>query len=276
MSRTWFITGAGRGFGREFATAALQRGDRVAATARDGHALDDLLDRHPDALLPLTLDVTDRDAVLEAVGRAHDRFGRIDVVVNNAGFGLFGAVEEIAPDQLRRQLEVNLLGPLHVVQAVLPVLREQGGGHIVQISSISGVVALPDLGGYTASKFALEGLSESLAQEVERFGVAVTIVEPGGYATDWSGSSADRAERLPEYDRLHEAVAERMRQNADRPGFVGDPRAVGPALLRIVDAERPPLRVFFGDAPAARVPEVYRQRLETWRQWGWLAAQANG
>jgi NAD(P)-dependent dehydrogenase (short-subunit alcohol dehydrogenase family) len=271
MSKVWFITGTSRGFGREFARAALGRGDRVAATARDIATLDDLVGEYGDAVLPLALDVTDREAAFAAVGTAVERFGRLDVVVNNAGYGLFGAVEEITPEQLQRQLDVNLFGVLHVTQAVLPVLREQGSGHIVQISTIGGVAAFPNLGGYHASKWALEGLTESLAQEVAGLGISVTLVEPGGFATDWAGSSAAHATPLPAYDALREGMAAR-RGSAK----AGDPTAAGPALLKVVDAEEPPLRVFFGELPTQIVPTLYANRLATWEQWKDVSIEADG
>jgi NAD(P)-dependent dehydrogenase (short-subunit alcohol dehydrogenase family) len=274
MSKIWFITGAGRGFGREFTEAALSRGDKVAATVRDASALDDLVARHGDALLPLQLDVTDRAGVFAAVAGAQETFGRIDVVVNNAGYGLFGAVEEITEQQLRDQLEVNLFGVLHVTQAVLPVLRDQGAGHIVQISTIGGQAAFPSLGGYHASKWALEGLTESLAQEVAGFGIKVTLVEPGSYGTDWAGSSAVHAAPQAQYDGLRAAMAERRATTP--PGMTGDPAAAGPALLRIVDAEQPPLRVLFGTAPTMLLPQILQQRLDTWEQWKQLSIEANG
>jgi NAD(P)-dependent dehydrogenase (short-subunit alcohol dehydrogenase family) len=274
VRRIWFITGAGRGFGWEFAKAALERGDAVAATVRDVRSLDDLVQRHGDAVLPLGLDVTDREKVFAAVARAKDTFGRLDIVVNNAGYGLFGMVEEITEQQLRDQLEVNLFGVLHVTQAVLPILREQGAGHIVQISTIGGVAAFPGLGGYHASKWALEGLSESLAQEVAPFGIKVTLVEPGPFATDWSGSSAVHAEALPPYDVIRKAGA---KQAKNRPGNLnGDPAAAGAALLKVVDAEEPPLRVLFGTLPTMIAPSLYAQRLETWDAWKPVSIEANG
>ncbi|WP_169736521.1 SDR family NAD(P)-dependent oxidoreductase, partial [Promicromonospora kroppenstedtii] len=168
--------------------------------------LDELVAEHGDAVLPLRLDVTDPDQARAAVRTAADELGRIDVVVNNAGYGLFGTVEEITPEQLRAQLDVNLFGVPHVTQAALPVLRAQGAGHIVQVSSSSGVAAWPGLGGYSASKWALEGLSESLAQEVAGFGIHVTLVEPGPVDTGWRGESAVRAAELPAYDALRAAA----------------------------------------------------------------------
>lgn len=274
MSKVWFITGASRGFGKQFAKNALGRGDRVAATARQIGQLQDLVEEYGDLVLPLTLDVTDRAAVFSAVAEAKKHFGRLDVVVNNAGYGLFGAVEEITPEQLRDQLDVNLFGVLHVTQAALPVLREQGAGHIVQISTIGGVAAFPNLGGYHASKWALEGLTESLAQEVAGFGIKVTLIEPGGFATDWAGSSATHASPQPQYDSLRAALAE---QAANAPAeFFGDPVAAGRAILEVVDAETPPLRVFFGTMPTLMVPGIYQSRLEGWEEWKHLAIAANG
>jgi NAD(P)-dependent dehydrogenase (short-subunit alcohol dehydrogenase family) len=195
--KTWFITGASRGFGREWAVAALDRGDQVAATARDIASLDDLEARYRDAILPIRLDVTDRDADFAAVQLTHDYFGRLDVIVNDAGCAQFGMVEEISEAEIRAQLETNLLGALWVAQAALPYLRQQGSGHIVQVSSIGGISAFPNAGAYHASQWALEGLSQSLAAEVAGFGVKVTLVVPTGYTMDWVGSSASHATELP-------------------------------------------------------------------------------
>lgn len=273
-TKTWFITGAGRGFGRRFTQAALERGDNVAATVRDTAALADLVAAHGDALLPLQLDVTDRAAVDAAIAATTERFGAIDVVVNNAGYGLFGMVEEITEAQLRQQFEVNLFGAFHVTQAVLPTLRTQGHGHIVQISTVGGIVSFPALGGYNASKWALEGLTESLAQEVAGFGIKVTLVEPAGYSTDWAGSSAVTAERLPEYADAHAQVAAGW--SSQPAEWTGDPDAVGAALLQVVDSEEPPLRVFFGIAPTQFVPQAYAQRLAEWKAWEAVSIAANG
>ena len=209
MGKVWFVTGSSKGFGREFVLAALERGDKVAATARNVDTLNDLVEKYGDAVLPLQLDVTNRDQVLAAVKSAHDKFGRLDVVINNAGYGLFGTVEEITEQQLRDQLETNLFGVFHVTQAVLPILREQGSGHIIQISTIGGIAAFPTLGGYHASKWALEGLTESLSQEVAGFGIKVTLVEPGGFDTDWGSASAVVADAQPQYAGLHDAMNSR-------------------------------------------------------------------
>ncbi len=226
--KTWFITGASRGFGREWSTAALERGDRVAATARDTSSLDDLVATYGDAILPLRLDVTDRAADFAAVAEAHEHFGRLDVVVNNAGYGHFGFVEELSEQEFRDQLETNVFGAMWVTQAALPFLREQGSGHILQVSSIGGISAFPLVGAYHASKWALEGFSQSLSQEVADFGIKVTLIEPGGFSTDWSGSSAKHSEELPAYAALHEQVAEQRKQ---RSGSAGDPEASAAAVL---------------------------------------------
>ena len=271
--KTWFITGTSRGFGREWAIAALERGDSVAATARDISSLDDLVARHGDAILPLSLDVTDRAAVFAAVAQAHQRFGRLDIVVNNAGYGQFGMVEEISEAQARAQIETNLFGALWVTQAALPYLREQRSGHILQVSSIGGISAFPNVGMYHASKWGLEGLSQALAREVAGFGIKVTLIEPGGFSTDWGGSSAQRAEPLPAYDGVREQAA---KMRASRQSVQGDPVATRAAVLRVVDAPEPPLRVFFGDAPLAIATADYESRLATWREWEPVSVAAQG
>jgi NAD(P)-dependent dehydrogenase (short-subunit alcohol dehydrogenase family) len=262
--KIWFITGASRGFGREWAIAALERGDSVAATARDLSTLDDLVATYGERFLALHLDVTDREADFAAVRQAHERFGRLDVVVNNAGYGHFGMVEELTEAEARAQLETNLFGALWVTQAALPVLREQGSGRILQVSSIGGISAFPLTGIYHASKWALEGISQSLAQEVASFGIKVTLIEPGGFATDWAGSSSSASEQLPAYADYHEHVQEQRRQ---RVGTPGDPHASAAAVLELVDADEPPLRCFFGTAPLGIAKADYEQRLATWEKW---------
>jgi NAD(P)-dependent dehydrogenase (short-subunit alcohol dehydrogenase family) len=270
--RTWFITGATGGFGRAWSTAALARGDRVAAAARRPERLSDLVAEHGDAVLPVALDVTDREAAFAAVRHAHDRFGRLDVVVNGAGYGLNGMVEEVTEPQARAQLDTNLLGALWVTQAALPILRAQGAGHIVQVSSIGGICAFAGLGMYHASKWALEGLSESLAAEVAPFGIHVTLVEPGGFDTG-AEAAAPHTEPLDAYADFREEARRRAR---GRRAALGDPAASAEALLRIVDADDPPLRVFFGSAPLGMAEAAYEARLATWRAWQPVAEQAQG
>jgi NAD(P)-dependent dehydrogenase (short-subunit alcohol dehydrogenase family) len=271
MSKIWFITGASRGFGKEWTEAALGRGDRVAATARRLQTLDDLVEAHGDALLPIQLDVDDRGADFEAVQRAADHFGGLDIVVNNAGYGQFGMIEELTEQELRAQLETNLFGALWITQAALPIMRAQGSGHIIQVSSIGGISAFPGTGAYHASKWGLEGFSQALAREVAGFGIHVTLIEPGGFSTDWGGASAKRSDELEAYAGVHEA------RNASRAAATpGDPAATGAALLKVVDAEPPPLRVFFGATPLAVATGDYESRLATWNTWQPVSIEAQG
>jgi NAD(P)-dependent dehydrogenase (short-subunit alcohol dehydrogenase family) len=243
---------------------------RVAATARDVTALDELVTEFGARVLPLALDVTDRAEAFATVEQAHQRFGRLDVVVNNAGYGHFGAVEELSESDLRGQLETNLFGAVWVTQAALPILREQRAGP-GQISSIGGVGAFANLGAYHASKWALEAISESLAAEVDRWGIKVTLVEPAGFDTDWARPSSRRSAPMPEYDFFREAAA--ARRGAQEPG---DPRAAADALLDIVDAPEPPLRVLLGARAFDLVSALYQRRLATWGEHRELAMRAHG
>ena len=270
-SKVWFITGTSKGFGHIWAEAALKRGDRVAATARNTTSVKDLVDRYGENVLPNELDVNDKTAVDAAVDRAHDHFGRLDIVVNNAGYGLFGTIEEITEEQARAQIETNLFGALWVTKAALPYLRDQGSGHIIQVSSIGGVHAFPTLGLYHASKWGLEAFTQSLNAEVHDLGIKVTLVEPTGYTTDWGGPSSVQAEHLPAYDDLRAKLAATW-SIRDR----GDPEATGPAILKLVDAEEPPLRIFFGRGPLDLIRAEYAQRIATWEQWDELSQMAHG
>jgi NAD(P)-dependent dehydrogenase (short-subunit alcohol dehydrogenase family) len=271
--KIWFITGASRGFGREGTIAALERGDKVAATARDLSTLDDLVAKHGDALLPIKLDVTDREDDFAAVKQAHDHFGRLDIVVNNAGYGQFGFIEELSEAEARDQIETNVFGALWITQAALPFLRAQRSGHIIQVSSIGGITAFQNVGIYHASKWALEGFSQALAQEVESFGIHVTLIEPGGFDTDWAGPSSKRAEPLPDYAEVH---AEADRKRSERMPTPGDPTASAKAVLQIVDATPPPLRVFFGERPLSLAKADYESRLAVWEEWQPVAELAQG
>ncbi len=267
MASTWFITGTSKGFGREWAEAALERGDRVAATARDVDALAPLVQRYGDAVLPLRLDVTDRSAAVAAVRRAADHFGALDVVVNNAGYGHVGMVEELTEAEIRAELEANFFGTLWVTQAALPIMRAQGSGRILQVTSEGGVRTFAGFGAYHASKWAVEGLSQTLAEEVASFGIHVTLVEPGPYRTDFGGGSLRQSAPDPAYDGVREATA---------PEFeLGDPRATRAAILQVVDAEVPPLRVLLGRS-FAPVKAEYEQRLATWQEWEPIALAAFG
>jgi NAD(P)-dependent dehydrogenase (short-subunit alcohol dehydrogenase family) len=276
MSKVWFVTGSSRGLGREFVEAALSRGDRVAATARSAGSLGELVATYGDAVLPLELDVTDKAAVFASVRRAKEHFGRLDVIVNNAGYAQIGAIEELSEQELRDQLETNLFGAVWVIQAALPHLREQGSGHIVQLSSAAGLIAMPLGGAYHVSKWAVEALNESLAQEVAGFGIKVTVIEPAGFATR-DGNNPDplanghMAETSPAYDALRQRLAGLVN---DQPA--GDPAAAAQALLKLVDSDNPPLRVLFGLGFYPMLQKVYADRLQTWSDWQDLSAEAQG
>ena len=269
--KVWFITGTSRGFGRVWAEAALARGDRVAATARDVKTLAPLTERYGERVAPIALDVNDKAKVGAAINQAHAAFGRLDVVVNNAGYGLFGAIEEISEAEARAQIETNLFGALWVTQAALPIMRAQGSGHLIQVSSIGGVNAFPTIGLYHASKWGLEGFSQSLAAEVARFGIKVTLVEPGGYATDWGGSSAVHAAQMAAYDGARAAIAAVRSNNVP-----GDPDATGAAILKVVDAKDPPLRIFFGSGGLPLTRAEYAGRIQTWEKWHDVSVEAQG
>jgi NAD(P)-dependent dehydrogenase (short-subunit alcohol dehydrogenase family) len=271
MSKVWFITGTSKGFGREWAQAALERGDRVAGTARDLSTLDELVKQYPEIFLPLRLDVTDRDGDFAAVRQAAEHFGQLDVVVNNAGYGHFGMIEELTEAEVRAQLETNLFGALWVTQAALPILRAQGSGHFLQISSIGGITAFPGVGAYHMSKWALEAFSQSLSREVAGFGIHVTLIEPGGFSTDWAGPSSVRSAESPAYAEAW--AADRARRGAMKRG---NPTSSSAAVLKVVDAENPPLRVFLGRTPLSTAEADYASRLETWREWQDVAVEAHG
>jgi NAD(P)-dependent dehydrogenase (short-subunit alcohol dehydrogenase family) len=270
-SKVWFITGTSKGFGRVWAEAALARGDRVVATARDVKTLAPLVERFGDKVWAATLDVTDKRAVDASIAQAHEHFGRLDVVINNAGYGQFGAIEEVSESEARAQMETNLFGALWVTQAALPLMRAQKSGHIIQVSSIGGVNAFPTVGLYHASKWALEGFSQSLAAEVAPFGIHVTLVEPAGYATDWGGPSAKRAKEMPAYQGARDTIAAFRGKNTP-----GDPEATGPVILKLVDAPQPPLRVFFGTGGLPMTRAEYGKRLDNWEKWNHLAVEAQG
>lgn len=271
MTKTIFITGASRGFGKIWAEAFLQQGNKVAATARDTDTLNDLVQQFGDAIFPIKLDVNDREACFAAVKQAEEHFGAIDVLINNAGYGLFGAIEETSEEEARAQIETNVFGLLWVTQAVLPVMRKQGSGHIIQLSSALGLVTLPTLGIYNASKFAVEGLSETLAAEVKNFGINVTIVEPNGFDTDWGGASSVHTQPMTEYEPVKEAF---------KAGFTDDafgvPEATTDAILKLVDTPNPPLRLFLGKVGLPWVKGVYEERIATWEAWQEVSVAAHG
>jgi NAD(P)-dependent dehydrogenase (short-subunit alcohol dehydrogenase family) len=269
-SKVWFLTGASSGFGRVWTEAALKRGDTVVATARNAGALDDLVTAYGDAVLALPLDVTDRDAVFEAVGRAHRHFGRLDVVVSNAGYGYMGAIEELEPKQAKASFDTNVFGTLSVIQAALPIFRAQASGHILTVSSIGGVIAFPTGGTYTATKFAVEAMSEALAAEVAAFGIKVTIIEPGHFSTGFR-AAVQSPPALDVYNPIRQAV-----RSSFKLGDFGDPAATAAAIFKAVDSDEPPLRLVLGSTTIAKFKAVYQARLNNWDKWEAVSNAAQG
>jgi NAD(P)-dependent dehydrogenase (short-subunit alcohol dehydrogenase family) len=244
-SRVWFITGASRGLGRALTEEVLDSGERVLATARRTDKIRDLPRRHPGQAAATTLDVTDPAQIRDAVDRGLDEFGRMDVLVNNAGYGLLGALEELSDEELRSQFETNLFGLVNVTRAVLPHFRAQRSGHIVQISSLSGVVPNPGESAYAATKFALEGMSESLAQELAHLGIRVTIVEPGPVRTEFAGRSLKRADPIDDYADSVGQVRELLVQlDGSQPN---DPARVAQAIIEATHQDQPPLHLPLGE-----------------------------
>jgi len=272
MAKTIFITGASRGFGRIWAEAFLQRGDNVIAAVRNPETLTELTKEYSSSLLVLKLDVTDKKASFEAIqaGKAH--FGHIDVLINNAGFGHIGAVEEVSEQDVRSQFETNVLGSLWTVQAVLPIMREQNSGQIIQLSSALGINTVPLMGLYSAAKFAVEGLTETLASEVSGFGIQVTIVEPGGFSTDFFGTnSLALSTTVPAYDDIRKDFYKQAEEQDS-----GNPIATAGAILSLVDAENPPLRLLLGKTTLPWVKYTYEERLKTWESWQEVSVAAHG
>lgn len=273
MRKTILITGASRGFGKLWAEAFLKRGDKVAATARNLSDLDDLVSVYGSSILPLKLDVTKREAVNQAVATIGKHFGSIDVLINNAGYGLFGTVEETTEQQARAQMETNFFGLLWVTQAVLPIMRTQKSGHIIQISSFLGLTTLPMLGVYNASKFAVEGLSETIASEVAHLGIKVTLVEPNGYATDWAGASATQThDGIEDYNTIRAAFA----TSGENPDTWGKPEATINVMVSLTDNPNPPQRLLFGKIAYQAVKKSYTEKLAAVEAWKEVSIAAHG
>lgn len=267
MTRTWFITGANRGLGRAFTLAALAEGDRVVATARDPRSMADLTD---DRLTVLSLDVRDRDGVIATVDKAFALMGTIDVIVNNAGYGLVGAIEELTEAQIRDQMDTNFYGALWVSQAAVPHLRAQGSGHIVQISTVGAVGSLPLFGLYNASKWALEGFSASLADELRPFGINVTLAQLGGFDTDWAKSSMQFGTGLPAYEQVRTGIlgmpdypdpsAPPPATDAESEWQEAAPEVGAAGLIALVNETDPPVRKIIGPGAHQMVAMALDQR----------------
>jgi NAD(P)-dependent dehydrogenase (short-subunit alcohol dehydrogenase family) len=245
MNKTWFITGCSTGFGRHLAEEVLQNGDKVAVTARNTDDVKDLVAKYPGSSVAIQLDVTRPDQVKAAVQKAIGSFHRIDVLVNNAGIGYFGAIEESEEDEVRRMFEVNFFGLARVTNAVLPIMRAQGSGHIVNISSVGGLVAFPGVGFYNATKFAVTGYSEALAKEVGALGIKVTVVAPSGFRTDWAGRSANNTKTVIE-DYKATAHANQATIRGYSGNQPGDPVRAAKAIVKAVESPTPPLRLMLG------------------------------
>ncbi|NII82002.1 MULTISPECIES: SDR family NAD(P)-dependent oxidoreductase [unclassified Pedobacter] len=272
VNKVWFITGASRGFGRVWATAALERGDKVAATARNLSSIADLQEKYKENVLTLELDVTNYDQVEKTVQQAHEHFGRLDVVLNNAGYSLVGTIEEATINQVKAMYNTNIFGAVAVIQAALPILRKQGYGHILGTSSNLGHVVLPVIGYYSSSKWAFEAIHESLAAEVKSFGIKVTIIEPGAYATEFgSQASLKFADGLDVYADFKAKFFEGLQQ-LER----GNPEATPEAVFKIVDAEHPPLRFFLGSHNLPWIRTAYAERMATWEEWETISNAAQG
>ncbi len=265
MSKTWFISGSSRGLGRALTEAALAAGDRVVASARDTVPLEPLRERFGETLRLAKLDVTDDAAAQAAIGLAVEAYGNIDVVVNNAGYGELGSVEDTSLASFRQQIEVNLIGTIIVTKAAIPVLRRQRRGHIVQVSSVGGRIGAPARAAYSAAKWGVEGFSESLAREMALIGVHVTIVEPGGFRTGFAQAAHATGEGRAEYDAVVGAAVRIQRDYDGRQP--GDPAKAAAVLLKIVEMDRPPLRIALGSDAVNAISATDRQRLEELESW---------
>lgn len=268
--KVWFITGSSTGFGRELAEEVLEQGHRVVATARKPEVLKDLIDKFPEAARAVKLDVTKPNEVRSAIAEAVKEFGRIDVLVNNAGYGLIGAIEEATDAQFRHQFETNVFGAVDVMRAVLPQMREQKSGHILNLSSVGGFIAFPSSGFYTASKFAIEAFSEALAAEAAHLGIKVTIIEPGAFRTDFNGRSLAVGEnRLAELYPSTDGFLGWLKENDGKQP--GDPRKAAQAMIKVVESENPPLRLPLGEDAIGAIEaelENVKKDIAPWREVG--------
>jgi NAD(P)-dependent dehydrogenase (short-subunit alcohol dehydrogenase family) len=265
MEKVWFITGSSRGLGRSLTEAVLAGGAIVAATARNPQQLDDLKQKYPGRILPLQLDVNDNTQIQNAVDQAVKKFGRIDVLVNNAGFGITGAAEGYTEEQVRSQLDTNLYAPIAITRAVLPVMRKQKFGYILQISSIGGRVGNPGLTMYQAAKFGLGGFSEALAKEVAPLGIHVTSIEPGGFRTDWGGTSMSFAPEVPGYEATLGWMTQYLRSGSFVP--MGDPGKAAKVMIRLVEDPAPPVHLVLGSEAAGFLQQADADRKAEFEKW---------
>lgn len=273
MTKTIFITGASRGFGKIWVEAFLKRGDKVIATSRNIDQLQGLANKYGDAILTLQLDVTSKTDCINAIEIAVKHFGGIDVLINNAGYCVFGTIEENSEKEARDLFEANVFGTLWMTQAVLPILRQQGKGHIIQLSSVLGINSLPTMGLYSATKFAVEGFSEALQAEVKDFGINVTMIEPNSFKTDFFGPSAIESTPMEAYEKVTSDF-----KNGDglKPENIGDPIATIDAIFIVVDSENPPLRLFLGKLAYPWTQYTYGEKLKLWDEWKDVSTKSHG
>ena len=272
--RTWFITGVSSGFGRHLTDQLLNRGDRVIGTVRDTRKVTDLIKRYPQAFHAEVLDMTDTAAIRDLVERSFAQHGRIDVIISNAGYGLFGGAEELTDEQVEHIVATNLVGPIHLIRAALPHLRAQGGGRVIQISSYGGQVAFPGNSMYHATKWGIEGFVESVAQEVAPFGIGVTIVEPGGARTEFRYGSAQVAKLMPIYDQTPAHSFLRMLDPKSGPA-PGDPARMAARIIESVDVEPAPLRMVLGSQALESTITTLRKRIASFEAQTKLAASTD-
>ncbi|MDN5283920.1 MAG: Short-subunit dehydrogenase [Mucilaginibacter sp.] len=273
MKKTIIITGASRGFGRIWAEAFLKRGDNVVATSRNIDNLQDLTHQYEGSVLALQLDVTSKENCIAVVNTAKQKFGTIDVLINNAGYCVFGTIEENTEKEAKELFDANVFGTLWMTQAILPVFRAQDKGHIVQLSSVLGINALPTMGLYSATKFAVEGLSEALQAEVKGFGIHVTMIEPNSFKTDFFGSSAIKSKPLDAYVKVH---SDFISGDGLKPENIGDPVATVDTILDLVDKDNPPLRLFLGKLAYPWTQYTYGEKLALWEEWKDVSTKSHG
>lgn len=273
MKKTVIITGASRGFGRIWTEAFLKRGDNVIATSRNIDNLQALTAQYGDSILALQLDITSKQNCIDVVNASKQKFGKIDVLINNAGYCVFGTIEENSEKEAKDLFDANVFGTLWMTQAILPVFRAQRTGHIIQLSSVLGINALPTMGLYSATKFAVEGFSEALQAEVKDFGINVTMIEPNSFKTDFFGTSALESKPLDAYAKV---TADFRSGDGLKPENVGNPNATVETILNLVDNANPPLRLFLGKLAYPWTQYTYSEKLALWDKWKDISARSHG
>ena len=258
--KVWFITGSNSGFGRSLTEAVLDKGDKVVATTRHPEEIEDLVQQYPDTVKAVPLDITKAEEISSAIDTALSTFGQIDVLVNNAGFGTLGAVEEISDEQVRNQFEVNCFGTLNLTKALLPHFRQRKSGHILNVSSVGGFTSFPGTGIYSATKFAIEGYSEALAKEIAPLGIKLTLVEPGAFRTDFAGDLATSENPIDDYEETaHKFVKMQEEMSGEQPK---DPDKAAQAMIKVVESDNPPMRLVLGEDAL----KATRQKIETFQK----------